>query len=105
MLYDYRPELPRGQQRTEGIDLKVRKGDLVAVLAKTDPAGMPSEWWRCRARDGRVGYLPGVYLEVVRRSGQGAIKEGGESRVGTVSEGSAKGGEVVEGFQKGGHYS
>ena len=105
VLYDYRPELPRGQQRTEGIDLKVRKGDLVAVLAKTDPAGMPSEWWRCRARDGRVGYLPGVYLEVVRRSGQGAIKEEGESRVGTVSEGSAKGGEVVEGFQKGGHYS
>ena len=49
------------------LDLSVKRGDLVAVLTKFDPAGHPSEWWRCRSRDGRVGYLPGVYLEEVKR--------------------------------------
>jgi peroxin-13 len=66
VIYDYKPDT-QGQPLQEGIDIEVAKGDLVAVLAKTDPAGMPSEWWRCRARDGRVGYLPGVYLEVIQR--------------------------------------
>ncbi|KAG5991028.1 hypothetical protein E4U52_004052 [Claviceps spartinae] len=45
-------------------------GDLVAVLAKKDPAGQPSDWWECRARDGRQGYLPSTYLEVLKRPGQ-----------------------------------
>ena len=66
LLYDYTPE-PQGQGPTPGIDLGVKKGDLVAVLAKSDPIGNASEWWRCRARDGRVGYLPSPYLEVIRR--------------------------------------
>jgi peroxin-13 len=64
LLYDFVP-----QQKT-GIELEVRKGDLVAVLNKSDPAGQPSEWWQCRARDGRQGYLPSTYLEVLRRPGQ-----------------------------------
>jgi peroxin-13 len=68
LLYDYTPESTlQGQQPTAGIDLAVKKGDLVAVLSKSDPMGNVSEWWRCRARDGRVGYLPGVYLEGVQR--------------------------------------
>ena len=66
LLYDYTPET-QGQGPTPGIDLEVKKGDLVAVLAKSDPMGNLSEWWRCRARDGRVGYLPSPYLEVIRR--------------------------------------
>ena len=66
-LYDYTPET-QGQAPTPGIDLEVKKGDLVAVLAKTDPLGNPSEWWRCRARDSRVGYLPSPYLEIIKRS-------------------------------------
>jgi peroxin-13 len=64
-LYDFTPEAGAG---VHGIDLAVRKGDLVAVLSRTDPLGNASQWWRCRARDGRVGYLPGVYLELARRS-------------------------------------
>lgn len=66
VLYDFTPESGAAVQ---GVDLEVKKGDLVAVLSKSDPMGNPSEWWRCRARDGRMGYLPGVYLEVARRPG------------------------------------
>ena len=62
--------------KTAGLDLAVKKGDLVAVLSRVDPATGPSsssssssssEWWRCRARDGRVGYLPAPYLELLGR--------------------------------------
>ena len=53
-----------------GVDLEVRKGDIVAVLSKGDPFGQPSQWWKCRARDGRIGYLPGNFLEVMRRPQQ-----------------------------------
>lgn len=62
VLYDYTP----GSQSV-GVDIAVKKGDLVAVLSKTDPLGNPSEWWRCRARDGGVGYLPSPYLETIQR--------------------------------------
>ena len=68
LLYDYTPEsAAQGQTPTAGIDLAVKKGDLVAVLSKSDPMGNASDWWRCRARDGRVGYLPGLYLETIQR--------------------------------------
>ncbi len=67
VTYDFTP--PDQQQQVPGVDLAVKKGDLVAVLAKTDPLGNPSEWWRCRTRDGRSGYLPATFLEVARRPG------------------------------------
>lgn len=80
LLYDYNPET----QESNGVDLAVNKGDIVAVLSKTDPMGNASEWWRCRARDGRVGYLPSPYLETIeRRSAQQAITAGGELGAGT----------------------
>ncbi|RAL13551.1 peroxin-13 family protein [Aspergillus homomorphus CBS 101889] len=76
VLYDYTPE----SQESSGIDLAVKKGDIVAVLSKSDPMGNASEWWRCRARDGRVGYLPGPYLETIqRRPQQQAITSGSEA--------------------------
>lgn len=65
VLYDFTP-----QDAAQGTDLAVKKGDFIAVLGKTDPNGVPSEWWRCRARDGRVGWLPSTFLEVAKRSGQ-----------------------------------
>lgn len=58
--WDYTPQDPAGQ----GVDLEVKKGDLVAILARMDG------WWRCRARDGRVGFLPGEWLEVIVRKGR-----------------------------------
>ncbi|UQC88037.1 Pex13 protein [Colletotrichum lupini] len=67
LLYDYAPQPGNA---VKDVDMEVRKGDLVAVLSKSDPIGNPSEWWRCRARDGRTGYLPSTYLEVIRRPGQ-----------------------------------
>lgn len=66
VLWDFSPE-SRGEAAVKGVDLEVKKGDLVAVLSKTDPLGNPSEWWRCRARDGRMGYLPSTFLEVARK--------------------------------------
>jgi len=57
------------------MDLEVKKGDFVAVLSKTDPAGHPSEWWRCRARDGKQGYLPSPYLEPIQRPAQRAAPQ------------------------------
>ncbi|OTA22902.1 hypothetical protein BTJ68_13561 [Hortaea werneckii EXF-2000] len=102
VLYDYTPPLQPGQPTpTEGIDLAVSKGDLVAVLSKSDPLGNASEWWRCRARDGRVGYLPSPYLETIQRrpqQGQIAAKSHPSSPEGsrlntmsTVSGGSGNG--------------
>ena len=84
LLYDYTPEgMVQGGPPTEGIDLAVKKGDIVAVLSKSDPIGNPSDWWRCRARDRRVGYLPGLYLQGIPRKQQPQIDDGG--RVNTMS--------------------
>lgn len=95
LLYDYTPEgMTRGDPPTEGLDLQVKKGDLVAVLSKLDPIGNPSDWWRCRARDSRVGYLPGLYLEGIPRKQQPQIDGGG--RVNTMSS-LAAGGSGEEG--------
>ena len=93
VLYDYTPQMQPGQQMQEGIDLEVKKGDLVAVLSKTDPSGQASEWWLCRARDGRMGYLPSPYLETIQRrlpqQGQIAAKSNAtspsHSRVNTLT--------------------
>lgn len=70
VIYDFTPDA--NPQNVQGVDLAVKKGDLVAVLSKTDPLGNPSEWWQCRARDGRKGYLPAPYLETIQRRPQQA---------------------------------
>jgi len=68
VLYDFPP--PDARDAAD-LDLAVAKGDLVAVLDKSDPeTGLEAEWWRCRARDGRMGYLPKVYLETIQRRAQ-----------------------------------
>jgi len=69
VLYDFTPE--NTANAAAGVDLAVKTGDMVAVLSKSDPLGSPSEWWKCRTRDGRTGYLPSPYLEtIVRRLAQ-----------------------------------
>lgn len=77
VLYDFTPDA--NANSVQGLDLAVKKGDMVAVLSKSDPLGNPSEWWRCRSRDGRMGYLPGVYLEVIQRRQQAQITSGSQS--------------------------
>lgn len=76
LLYDFPPPdaLANGTFDAQ-LDLSVKKGDLVAVLDKTDPTSTSeaeADWWRCRARDGRMGYLPKVYLETIQRRAQQA---------------------------------
>jgi SH3 domain len=61
VLWDYAPE---AGVELPGVDITVRKGDIIAVLSRSDPEGNPSEWWKCRTRDARIGYLPAVYLEL-----------------------------------------
>src|ERR1700712_2301576 len=71
VLYDFVPEA--ANNAVPGVDLAVKKGDMVAILSKTDPLGNPCEWWRCRSRDGRMGYLPSPYLEPIQRRAQAQI--------------------------------
>lgn len=105
LLYDFLP------QQNTGVELEARKGDLVAVLSKNDPAGQPSDWWQCRARDGRQGYLPSTYLEVLKRPGQEvkAIKAADSTRTNSlVSEPDMEGKKeyaTVEGMQRSNFYS
>ncbi|PHH82328.1 hypothetical protein CDD82_6364 [Ophiocordyceps australis] len=71
LLYDF---MPQPASASAGMELHARKGDLVAVLSKLDPAGNASEWWQCRSRDGRQGYLPSTYLEVLKRPAHHDVK-------------------------------
>lgn len=116
VLYDFTPE---GGNATPGVDLAVKKGDFIAVLSKSDPLGNPSDWWRCRARDGRLGYLPANFLEVARRPGQpvaaikAAASEPASSRTNSITSASTqpptisgKAGDIsAESFQKSQFYS
>lgn len=89
VVFDYTPAMQPGQQWQEGTDLEVKTGDLVAVLSKSDPMGNPSEWWRCRARNGHMGYLPSTYLETIqRRPPVPQIAEKGAGEVGASPPGS-----------------
>ncbi|CAJ2500337.1 Uu.00g031900.m01.CDS01 [Anthostomella pinea] len=100
VMYDFTPEAGNA---TQGIDLAVKKGDFIAVLSKSDPLGNHSEWWRCRARDGRLGYLPATFLELAKRPGQpiAAIKAGASEPVITSKAGDIS----AESFQKSQFYS
>ncbi|KAI9776483.1 MAG: Peroxisomal membrane protein PAS20 [Candelina submexicana] len=118
LLYDFPPE---NGGAVEGVDLAVKKGDLVAVLSKSDPMGNASEWWRCRARDGRMGYLPSPYLESIQRRIEGkvststGVSQAGSSRTATMMtkdvgkpdlSGDGKASDIsVESFQKSQFYS
>lgn len=74
VIYDFTPDATN--QVVQGVDLAVKRGDMVAVLSKADPLGNPSEWWKCRTRDGRMGYLPAPYLETIQRRIQSQITGG-----------------------------
>lgn len=56
-------------------ELELSQNDLVAVLSEDS-----HEWWHCRARDGRTGYVPRSWLQVVKQGtprggrGEGAVE-------------------------------
>ncbi|KAI7851352.1 Peroxin 13, N-terminal region-domain-containing protein [Circinella umbellata] len=60
------------------MELSLKKGDIVAILSKTDPvSNQQSQWWRGRLRDGRMGMFPANYVEIVQKAGatQAAIDQ------------------------------
>ncbi|KAG9053252.1 Peroxisomal membrane protein PAS20 [Serendipita sp. 407] len=50
-------------------ELALKKGDIVAVLMMNDPVtgSLETEWWRGRTRDGREGWFPRRFVEVIQR--------------------------------------
>ncbi|ANZ75596.1 BA75_02090T0 [Komagataella pastoris] len=60
-LYDFNPE-------NEEMELKLTRGELIAILSKTEPnSNQESTWWKCRSRDGKVGFVPYNYVEIIER--------------------------------------
>jgi len=102
VLYDFPPPdaVASGAFTLSELDLVVKTGDLVAVLEKSEQGGADgdkSAWWRCRARDGRIGYVPAVFVEPIqRRQGSGSASEA-SSRANTMPESVRSEGTLVEG--------
>ena len=59
-MFDFIPHNPASE-------IPLRRGDVVAVIYGTNGG-----WWRARLRDGREGYVPSSYLELVHNPGQQA---------------------------------
>ncbi|KIJ42346.1 hypothetical protein M422DRAFT_105884, partial [Sphaerobolus stellatus SS14] len=50
----------------DAVELGLRAGEIVAILGTTDPVtGLEGEWWQGRTRDGREGWFPKAYVEVI----------------------------------------
>jgi peroxin-13 len=50
------------------VELGLKKGEIVAVLGTADPVtGLESEWWRGRTRDGREGWFPRAFVEIIQK--------------------------------------
>ncbi|KZV80044.1 hypothetical protein EXIGLDRAFT_845920 [Exidia glandulosa HHB12029] len=54
----------------DALELTLQPGDIVAVLG-----ALEGEWWRGRTRDGREGFFPAAYVEVIRQPGAGAVPQ------------------------------
>jgi len=49
-------------------ELALKKGELVAVLFTTDPVtGAEAEWWKGRTREGREGWFPRNFVEIIKK--------------------------------------
>lgn len=49
-------------------ELNLKKGDIIAILSRSDPVtGLESEWWRGRTRDGREGWFPKAFVEIIQK--------------------------------------
>ncbi|KAK9463520.1 Peroxin 13, N-terminal region-domain-containing protein [Lipomyces oligophaga] len=63
-LFDFEPE-------NEAIELRLKKGEIVAILSKDfSEAGISDgspTWWRGRLRSGKMGFFPSNYVEVIKR--------------------------------------
>lgn len=59
-IYDFVPENPQ-------IEAQLKKGDLMAILSKTDSFGNSSQWWKVRTKSGAMGFVPSNYIEIIKR--------------------------------------
>ncbi|KAK9469143.1 Peroxin 13, N-terminal region-domain-containing protein [Lipomyces arxii] len=57
-VYDFVPQ--------SDIELGFSKGEIIAILAKDE--NIEPAWWRGRVRDGRMGYFPSNYVELIKRN-------------------------------------
>jgi len=58
------------------VELALREGEMVAILGTTDPVtGVEGEWWRGRTREGREGWFPKAYVEVLGNAGAVEVKK------------------------------
>ncbi|CAO3629428.1 unnamed protein product [Cunninghamella blakesleeana] len=58
--YDFAGESP--------MELSMKKGDIVAIISKVDPAtGATSQWWNGRLRNGTMGMFPANYVEIIQK--------------------------------------
>jgi peroxin-13 len=49
-------------------ELNLKKGDIVAIISRNDPVtGLESEWWRGRTRDGKEGWFPKAFVEIIQK--------------------------------------
>lgn len=62
-IYDFIPENPK-------IEIKINKGELMAILSKKDIMGNDSQWWRVRTKKGEMGYIPSNYIEIIKKKQQ-----------------------------------
>ncbi|KAF9239259.1 Peroxin 13, N-terminal region-domain-containing protein [Melanogaster broomeanus] len=70
-LYPFAPSSPS--------ELALKENDIVAIMGKLDPTTgtevdprleVESEWWRGRTRDGREGWFPKKWVEILERRKQ-----------------------------------
>ncbi|EJT47862.1 peroxisomal membrane protein pex13 (peroxin-13) [Trichosporon asahii var. asahii CBS 2479] len=61
--WDFRPN--------EEWELGLAPDEIVAVLERREGQGGEAGWWRGRTRDGRMGWFPGNYVEVIQKREQG----------------------------------
>lgn len=64
------------------VELSLKENEIVAVMGKLDPnSGMEidprtnveTDWWKGRTRDGREGWFPSKWVEVLERKKQDAV--------------------------------
>ncbi|CAB16740.1 peroxin 13 [Schizosaccharomyces pombe] len=53
--------------RDPGVEMSLKKGDIIAILSKTDTQGNPCEWWQGRKRSGETGWFPSNYCSIISR--------------------------------------
>ncbi|KAG2236449.1 hypothetical protein INT48_003239 [Thamnidium elegans] len=67
-VYDFSPE--------SQMELTLKKGDIVAIISKTDPTtNAASQWWRGRLRDGTMGMFPANYVEIIQKQPNNSAAE------------------------------